>query len=97
MCDISIMKAGEKGLVIFFDNAIEPAVNDCIRRVARAIATTMYRDLIEVIPSYRTLTVYFDPLKVSADDISQRIDHFLNTAAEGCANRKRQYASATAA
>lgn len=82
MHDISIMKAGEKGLVVDFGNVIDPAVNGCVHRLARVIATSMPDDVIEVIPTYRSLMVYFDPLHISRESISDKIRLHLDNIAE---------------
>lgn len=73
MCDISIMKAGEKGLVVDFGNVIDPGVNGCVHRLAQSIAMNMKDDIIEVIPTYRSLMVYFNPLHISRGAISDKI------------------------
>lgn len=82
MSDISIIKAGEKGLVVDFGNLIDPGVNGCVHRLARAIATNMPDDVIEVIPTYRSLMVYFDPLQISRESISDKIRQYLDNSAE---------------
>jgi inhibitor of KinA len=42
----------------------------------------MQNDVIEVVPTYRSLMVYFDPLHISRDVISDNIRLYLDTAAE---------------
>jgi inhibitor of KinA len=78
MHDISIRKAGEKGLVVDFGNLIDPGVNGCVHRLARVIAADMPDDVIEVIPTYRSLMVYFDPLQISRESIIANIRLYLD-------------------
>ncbi|HXE95038.1 MAG TPA: 5-oxoprolinase subunit PxpB [Dongiaceae bacterium] len=82
MRDFSIMKAGEKGLVVDFGNVIDPQVNGCVHRLARVIAANMPDDIIEAIPTYRSLMVYFDPLHISRESISDKIRMHLDNIAE---------------
>jgi inhibitor of KinA len=82
MSDIRILKAGEKGLVVDFGDRIDPGINGCVHRLAHAIATHLQDDILEVIPTYRSLMVYFDPLQITRDAISDRISMLLHTAAE---------------
>jgi inhibitor of KinA len=82
MCEIRIMKAGEKGLVIDFGNVIDPEVNGSVHRLARIIATNMRDDVIEVIPTYRSLMVYFDPLHISRKSIESKISRSLDNLSE---------------
>jgi len=82
MYDISIMKAGEKGLVVDFGNVIDPQVNGSVHRLAHSITMNMKDDIIEVIPTYRSLMVYFDPLHISRDAISDKIRQILHSTVE---------------
>ncbi len=82
MSDISILKAGEKGLVIDFGNLIDPAVNGRVHRLAHSIAANMPGDVIEVIPTYRSLMVYFDPQQISRETLSAKIRQYLDNTAE---------------
>jgi len=82
MTEISILKAGEKGLVVDFGNLIDPGVNAAVHRLAHAITAYMPDDIIEVIPTYRSLMVYFDPLSISRTSISEKIRQLLESAAE---------------
>ncbi len=82
MHDINILKAGEKGVVVDFGNVIDPEVNGCVHRLAHSIATTMHGEVIEVIPTYRSLMVYFDPLQTNREAISDKIRQFLHAGSE---------------
>jgi len=81
MLDFSIRKAGEKGLVVDFGNLIDPGVNGCVHRLARVIAENLPDDVIEVIPTYRSLMVYFDPLQISRESLSDKIRLYLDNTA----------------
>jgi inhibitor of KinA len=85
MQGVRIEKAGEKGVVVDFGNVIDPAINNRVHGLARKIIAKMADDVIEVIPTYRSLMVYFDPLHISRKSIESKISRFLEDASE-CGN-----------
>lgn len=82
MVEIRILNAGEKGLVVDFGNVIDPGVNDSVHRLAQSIRTNIADDVIEIIPTYRSLMVYFDPLGISRDAIIEKIRPLLHSTVE---------------
>jgi inhibitor of KinA len=56
---------GEQGLVVELGDRIDPAVNARVRRLARAVRSRLAGEALEVVPSYRSLLVVFDPLRVT--------------------------------
>ncbi len=73
MDNIRLLAAGEQGLVIEFASRIDPAVNARVHRLAKRIAANGISGVIEVVPTYRSLLVYFDPLTVSRTTLGERI------------------------
>jgi len=54
--------AGDTGLIVEFGEGIDPAVNARVRAVAAAVKTRPPRGVIEIIPTYRSLLLIYDPL-----------------------------------
>ena len=77
MQGVRIDKAGENGIVIDFGNVIDPGVNNRVHGLAREILAKMAEDVIEVIPTYRSLMVYFDSLNISRNSIETKIGRIL--------------------
>lgn len=65
--------AGEQGLVVEFGNNIDAAVNARVHRLAQALRPMLQREVLELVPTYRSLMVYFDPLRISRTDLIRRI------------------------
>ena len=64
----AIVAAGDSALVVEFEERIDPAVN--ARAIALAEARRRRRDLAgvrDVVPTYRSVAVYFDPLRTDCD------------------------------
>jgi inhibitor of KinA len=71
--EIRMLSAGERGLVVEMGNVISPAVNTRVQRLGRQIARKRLEGVIEVVATYRSLLVYFDPLTVSRTHLAGTI------------------------
>jgi KipI family sensor histidine kinase inhibitor len=63
--DARIVPAGDSVLVVEFDERIDPAVNARAIAVADAIQAAGLPGVRDVVPSYRSVAVYFDPLRTA--------------------------------
>jgi len=72
-----MLAEGEGGIVVEFGDAIEPAVNARVHALARAVSGRLAADVLEVVPTYRSLLVLFDPLRVARGSLQQRIEGLL--------------------
>ncbi len=70
---VKILAAGEQGLVIEFGEAIDFEINARVHRTARLIKSKFGEEVIEVVPTYRSLMVYFDPLRIQRAELVQNI------------------------
>lgn len=68
-----MLKAGERGVVIEFGNEIDPVINASVHRFAKILRREMMESILEVVPTYRSLMVYFDPLIISRQTLEDRI------------------------
>lgn len=73
MNDFRLLAAGEQGLVVEFASRIDPQVNERVHRLAKQIAAAGWDGVIEVVPTYRSLLIYFDPLKLTRGDLAANI------------------------
>ncbi len=58
-----IVPAGDAALTVEFGDAIAPRINDRVLAFARRVERSRLRGLVEVVPAYRSATVYIDPLR----------------------------------
>lgn len=82
--------AGEGGLVVELGDAIDPEVNARVHRLARAVRARLGERIIEVVPTYRSLLVRHDPLRVPRRGLEREIEALLAdppAATEGAAAR----------
>jgi inhibitor of KinA len=73
MYQVRMLKAGEQGVVVEFGNAIEPAVNALVHRLAKVLMLEVPEHILEVVPTYCSLMVYFDPLTISRDRVQEKV------------------------
>ena len=64
---------GEGGVVVELGEDIDPAVNARVHQLARAVAERLGSEVLEVVPTYRSLLVLHDPLRVARDRLVERI------------------------
>jgi inhibitor of KinA len=79
---IRMLCAGEQGLVVEFGNVISPQVNARVRRLASKMAQSKIEGVVELVPTYRSLLVYFDPLRLARSDLSRMIERMLEVGEE---------------
>ncbi|HVP68370.1 MAG TPA: 5-oxoprolinase subunit PxpB [Anaeromyxobacteraceae bacterium] len=78
-----MLAEGEGGLVVELGDAIDPVVNARVHALARAISDRLASDVLEVVPTYRSLLVVFDPLRVERGRLERRVAGLLSAAREG--------------
>ncbi|ALM75164.1 5-oxoprolinase subunit PxpB [Thermococcus barophilus] len=70
--------AGDSALVIIFGDRIDEGINKKVHAVANAIEKASPDWLIEVVPTYTSIYVYYDPLKLSYQEALDAIKPFLS-------------------
>ncbi|ADT84017.1 5-oxoprolinase subunit PxpB [Thermococcus barophilus] len=70
--------AGDSALVIIFGDRIDEGINKKVHAVASAIEKSSPDWLIEVVPTYTSIYVYYDPLKLSYQEALDAIKPFLS-------------------
>lgn len=73
MNGIKLLQAGEQGLVVEFGNIIDEVVNIKVHRLAKQLTRDSGSAILEVVPTYRSLLVYFDPLECSRRELGELI------------------------
>lgn len=68
-----VLPAGDAALTVEFGETIDPEVNDRVMTFARAVEGLDLTGLIETVPTYRSATVYFDPVVLDAGLLAARL------------------------
>jgi KipI family sensor histidine kinase inhibitor len=69
-----IVQAGDAALVIEFEEKIDPATSARAAAVAEALTAANIAGVRDVVPTYRSVAVYFDPLKTERDALTSALE-----------------------
>ena len=71
--DFRIVPAGDSVLIVEFDARIDPAINARAIALAEAILAAAIAGIRDVVPTYRSTAVFFDPLRTNYDALIDRL------------------------
>lgn len=74
MSSYTLHHVGDQALLVEFENEISIAVNQKVRALKLALEEACIPGVQEIIPTYRTILIHYDPLTVSMDGLRQAID-----------------------
>lgn len=74
---VRFLPAGDAALTVEFGNRIAIPLNRKVRSLALAIEKAALPGVIEVVPTYRSLTIYYDPLSLSLADLRREVEGLL--------------------
>lgn len=88
---VRILTAGEQGIVIELGDTICADINARVHRLAKILVDAMGSDILEIVPTYRSLLIYFDPLKIQRQQLIQYIENMMeNQTSNGIAIASRK-------
>ncbi len=73
MDGIRFLNAGEQGLVVEFGASIDPDLNRRVHRAGALIGAAGIPGVREVVPTYRSLLIYFDPLAITRRQLAENV------------------------
>ena len=79
--DVRLLHCGDTALVIEFGDRIERALSGRVLGLARQLDSAQLEGVIEVVPTFRSLAVHYDPLRTSAESLGPQITALLESRA----------------
>lgn len=73
MSEPKVLPAGDAAFSVEFGDAIDPALNARVHALDRALADGALPGIVETVPTYRSLLVYFDPLRCDPAALRQAL------------------------
>jgi KipI family sensor histidine kinase inhibitor len=70
-----ILLAGDAALVVEFGDAIDPAINRQVHKLRLAVERDAIAGVVDLVPTYRSLLVAYDPLALDLDVLRARLEH----------------------
>jgi len=65
---------GDRSLLVELGDEISPVVNDRVQELFTAVDRQRPKGILDLVPSYRSLMVIYDPLRISFDEIKGGIE-----------------------
>ena len=65
---------GDSAVTVEFDERIDPVVNGRVMALADALEDARVAGIRDIVPAYRSLTVYFDPVKTSIEAVREALE-----------------------
>ncbi|MEH6569349.1 MAG: 5-oxoprolinase subunit PxpB [Halioglobus sp.] len=76
---MKLHSAGENSLILYLGNNTSPEVSARVQNAASVIARLLGEDLIDLVPSYASLLIIYDPFRTDHMKVSQQIHAALET------------------
>ncbi|MCF0150682.1 MAG: carboxyltransferase domain-containing protein, partial [Firmicutes bacterium] len=80
MNTINIVPAGDRALSVQLEQVIEGNVNDKVHGLMTAVQAAGMEGIEELIPTYCSLLVLYDPLKITYDRLRARLTELYENA-----------------
>jgi len=71
--DYQLVPAGDAALIVQFAERIDPAINARAIAMADALRALPLPGLLDVVPTFRSVAIYFDPLQTERDRLIERL------------------------
>lgn len=91
MEQIRFLPCGDCAVTVAFPQEISEETNRKIRFLAAKMKKEGIRGVSETVPTFCSMTVYYDPLVISRSKLERRIQSFLDTYKEGAGGKKRVF------
>ena len=88
---IRFLPCGDSAVTVELSQEMNEQTNRKIRFLAEKISGGKVRGIRECVPTFCSLTVYFDPLVISASGVKRKITKFINAYKEGSGGKKRVF------
>ncbi|HEC96289.1 MAG TPA: 5-oxoprolinase subunit PxpB [Euryarchaeota archaeon] len=73
---------GDSAIAIFLGNKIDEEINDKVLIVAKKIEDKKIKGIIEVVPTYTSVYIYYDPLEANYKEIISKIQEIVKSVAK---------------
>jgi len=72
-----IVAAGDSAVLVELENRIDPVVNETAIALATAIRAAVLPGVRDVVPTYRSVAIHFDPLRTDYDGLVARVNAWM--------------------
>ena len=79
MSEVRYLVSGDCSVCVEFGNEISPEINKKIRAVKIAVEKSGIEGIVETVPTYRSLLVYYKPEIISFREISEKFEELMGS------------------
>ncbi|MDX3894886.1 5-oxoprolinase subunit PxpB [Pusillimonas sp.] len=76
---VQFLKEGDTAMVVQFGDVIDRALSDRVLRLSRRIRALGILGVTDLVPTFRSLLVHYDPLIVGGDELKGRLEGLLES------------------
>lgn len=84
-----LLPSGDSAIAVEFSKSIDEVANQRVLSLDRAMASEPIAGVTETVPTYRSLLVHYDPVKISFDTLSERLAALAQRPASAAAKARR--------
>lgn len=77
-----LLEAGDSALTVELSRDADPATTALVRRLDAALAAARARGIREIVPTYRSLQIVFDPLAVTVEELAELVERAYRACAD---------------
>jgi KipI family sensor histidine kinase inhibitor len=71
--ELRMVPCGDRALLIYLGDTIDPQVNDSVHALARALKQPKHPAVIEITPSYHAVMVEYDPVRLRLEQLEELV------------------------
>ena len=86
---IKYLVCGDRALLVEFGNQISPDIHNRIRRLLSCIDREGIPGVLEVLPTYRSILIYYDPIVTNISDLESSIENLNRTCVDEIVDHAR--------
>jgi len=91
MKTIRIAPAGDCALLVELEQRISEEINDKVRSLMKTLETAKITGILEMVPTYSSLLILYEPKKISYENLSKQIEMFYQRLEKGEEQKKRLF------
>jgi KipI family sensor histidine kinase inhibitor len=84
-----LLPSGDSAITVEYSRDIDDAANQSVLALDRALARAPVDGVTEAVPTYRSLLVHYDPVRIDYDTLGKRLLALAQAPVEGASNARR--------
>src|SRR5262249_1979235 len=84
-----LLPSGDSAITVEYSRDIDDAANQSVLALDRALSRGPIDGVTEAVPTYRSLLVHYDPVRIDYDTLGKRLLALAHAPVEGASNARR--------